>query len=128
MDNVKYWLDTSLYDFEVANSLYKKKHYLYSVFLCHQSIEKMLKAAYVKKQNKFPPKIHNLIKLTELSELKDILSQEQLIFLAELDPMNIEARYPTYIDNIRKLISKKDAKNTLIKSMELLKWLQSRLY
>ena len=111
-DNIKYWIETSLYDLEVAESLFKKKHYLYVAFMCHQSIEKMLKAVYVKKQNSFPPKIYNLLRLTEMSEIRPDLTQKQLVFLAELDPMNIEARYPSYKDNIRNALTKKDVKKS----------------
>jgi HEPN domain-containing protein len=126
-DNIKYWIETALYDIEVADSLYDKIHYLYSAFLCHQSVEKMLKALYVKKHNSFPPKIHNLLKLAELSDIRSKMSENHFLFLTELDPMNIEARYPSYKENIHNLLSKKDAKNILLKSKELLKWLQSHL-
>ncbi len=126
-DTIKYWIETSLYDLEVANSLFGKKHFLHSAFLCHQSVEKMLKALFVKKHGSFPPKIHNLVKLAELSGIRSEMTEEQMTFLAELDPMNIEARYPTYKDNVRNLLNKQDAKNILTKSTKLLKWLQSRI-
>ena len=127
MNNINYWIETSLYDFEVADSLFSKKHYLYTAFLCHQSVEKMLKALYVKKHNVFPPKIHNLLKLVELTDIRSKMSEDQLLFLAELNPMNIETRYPAYKENIRSLISKKEAKNILTRKKELQKWLKSHL-
>ncbi len=126
-DNIKYWIETSLYDLEVAASLLKKKHYTYVAFMCHQSVEKMLKAIYVKKQNSFPPKIHNLLRLTEMTDIRQALTHEQLIFLAELDPINIEARYPSYKENIRNALTKKEAKKILIQSKEFAGWLESRL-
>uniref|UniRef100_A0A7C4YD27 HEPN domain-containing protein n=1 Tax=candidate division WOR-3 bacterium TaxID=2052148 RepID=A0A7C4YD27_UNCW3 len=35
--------------------------YIYTVFMCHLSVEKALKGLYVKKFKKNPPKKHNLI-------------------------------------------------------------------
>jgi HEPN domain-containing protein len=46
---INYWIDLSEYDLNVAESLLEKGHYLYMGFMCHQSVEKMLKAIYVAK-------------------------------------------------------------------------------
>jgi HEPN domain-containing protein len=62
-----YWIDLSEYDLKVAESLLEKGHYLYMGFMCHQAVEKMLKAVYVVKFNTTPPSIHKLDKLIELS-------------------------------------------------------------
>ena len=125
--NCQYWIDTSLYDLEVARSLLAKKHYLYVAFMCHQSIEKMLKAIYVNKQNLFPSKIHNLVRLSEMADIRPKMSEEQMLFLAEIDPMNIEARYPSYKNNVRNIISRKEAKRILKMSKELVTWLKSQV-
>ena len=43
-EKVQYWLDLTDYDLSAAKSLLKSKHYLYVGFMCHQVIEKSLKA------------------------------------------------------------------------------------
>ncbi len=75
-DKIKFWIESSLYDYEVAQSLLENKHYIYVAFMCHQSIEKMLKAIYAQKFQELPPKIHNLPKLAELTDIVDDLSEE----------------------------------------------------
>ena len=95
--------------------------------MCHQSIEKMLKALYVKRHGSFPPRIHNLLRLIEMIEIRGLLSEQQLIFLAELDPMNIEARYPSYKEDIRNALTKIEAKKILLNTKEFTAWLQSRV-
>ena len=45
---IQYWIDISEYDLQVAKSLLDKDHYLYVGFMCHQAVEKMFKALYVK--------------------------------------------------------------------------------
>jgi len=48
----------------------KTKRYIYVVFMCHLSLEKMLKAHVEMEENKFPPKIHDLVKLSIKSETR----------------------------------------------------------
>ena len=43
-DKVTYWTDLSDYDFDTAEAMLVSGRYLYVGFMCHQSIEKILKA------------------------------------------------------------------------------------
>lgn len=119
-----YWIDLSEYDLKVAESLSEKGHYLYMGFMCHQSVEKMLKAVYVAKFNTTPPYIHKLDKLIELSGLNEKISEAQYDLIDELIPLNIQARYPAYKDAIYKLIDSARAKNILQKTGNLILWLK----
>ena len=65
--DIQYWVDIAKYDLETARSLLKTKRYLYVLFMCQQSLEKMFKAMVTLKTKKFPPCIHNLIKLANLA-------------------------------------------------------------
>ena len=49
-DKVKYWLDIADYDYATAQDLYKAKRWLYVGFMCHQTIEKTLKAYWTKSE------------------------------------------------------------------------------
>lgn len=44
IDKFKYWIDIANEDLDVAEDLFKAKRWLYVAFMCHQSIEKTLKA------------------------------------------------------------------------------------
>jgi len=119
-----YWIDLSEYDLKVAESLYEKGHYLYMGFMCHQSVEKMLKSIYVVKFNAAPPYIHKLDKLIELTGLKDAMSETQYDLIDELIPLNIQARYPAYKDAIYELIDDVKAEDILKKTGALISWLK----
>jgi len=121
---IAYWIDLSEYDLKVAASLSDKGHYLYMGFLCHQSVEKMLKAIYVAKFNAAPPYIHKLDKLIELTGLKDAMSEVQFDLIDELIPLNIQARYPAYKDAIYKMIDDTKAKEILVKTGDMISWLK----
>lgn len=44
MSDKNYWIEIAKYDLETAEAMLKSKRYLYVGFMCHQSIEKILKA------------------------------------------------------------------------------------
>ena len=83
---IKYWLTTAEYDLVTAKSMLKTKRYLYVGFMCHQSIEKVLKAYYVKIKNKVPPYTHNLLFLAEETGIYMLFSEKQRDLLNELRP------------------------------------------
>ena len=43
-DKVAYWTDIANYDLETAEAMYETGRWLYVAFMCHQAIEKTLKA------------------------------------------------------------------------------------
>jgi HEPN domain-containing protein len=91
---ILYWKDTSDEDFRTMLSLYDSKSYGWSLFLGHISIEKLLKALYVKKNKKHAPYTHNLYRLAELSEID--LSDEYSDWLDKITSFNLNARYDDY--------------------------------
>jgi len=125
--DIQYWIDISEYDLTVAECLLEQKHYIYVGFMCHQSIEKMLKAIYVKNNNKIPPYTHKLDRLIEEARISSLFSEAQLSFIDELTPLNIQARYPVYKNSIHKLVTKERAGDILQKTQELWKWLRQRI-
>ena len=60
---VEHWQRTSDGDAETMMILYNSKSYGWSLFLGHISVEKLLKAHYVKKFEKHAPFTHNLLRL-----------------------------------------------------------------
>lgn len=82
------------YDFDTAKAMLVTKRYLYVAFMCYQTIEKILKAYWSNVLEEPPLKIHSLSRLAEKSGLDKDMSDGQLDFIDELEPLNIEARYP----------------------------------
>lgn len=52
-----------------------------------------------------PLKIHSLSILAERTGLDKQLSEEQLDFIDKLEPLNIEARYPSYKERLMKSLN-----------------------
>ena len=112
------------YDLKTAQVMLDGRRYLYVGFMCHQVIEKALKGLYVKQQNKIPPYTHNL--LTLCTDLNLNLTKDQQDFFTELNPLNIEARYPEMKEKLGKAISKKKAFILLDDTRSIYKWLRSK--
>jgi HEPN domain-containing protein len=91
---VNHWIDTSDEDFKTMLNLYDSKSFGWALFLGHISIEKLLKALYVRKYQKHAPFTHNLYRLAELCELE--LSDEYADWLDKTTSFNLNARYEDY--------------------------------
>jgi len=50
IEKIRYWTDLSEYDFDTALLMLNGGKYLYVGFMCHQSVEKILKAYYIKEK------------------------------------------------------------------------------
>lgn len=98
---VKHWIETSDNDFNTMLSLYNSKSYEWSLFLGHISIEKLLKALYVKRFKKHAPFTHNLYRLSELMDLEP--TGEYSDWLDEITSFNINARYDDYKKEFHRL-------------------------
>lgn len=124
---VKYWVEISEYDFETAKAMLKSKRYLYVGFMCHQAVEKILKAYYVSLKKSQPKFTHRLTYLTESTDIENQLSNEQKFFIDELEPLNIEARYPTYKDKLFKKLSFQKCKEIIKSTKEFCQWIKEKL-
>ena len=93
----KYWIDLSDYDLETADAMLNSKRYLYVGFMCHQTIEKAFKAYFTKLNPETAPFTHSLSYLAKKGEFYESLSESQKEFIDQIEPLNIEARYPSHI-------------------------------
>ncbi|BCZ49001.1 hypothetical protein psyc5s11_50680 [Clostridium gelidum] len=62
-EKYEYWLDIAEYDIETARSNYNSGRYLYVVFMCQQSIEKLIKGISVLYTEKEADRTHNIARI-----------------------------------------------------------------
>ena len=126
-EKVKYWLDIADYDLDTAQAMLVSKRFLYVGFMCHQAVEKILKAYFTKAKDEIPPFIHNLKSLANKSEIYQEFSEEQKDIIDELIPLNIEARYPTYKEKLLKSLSYQKCELLINQTIELCNWIKNKL-
>ncbi len=125
-DKAKYWIRLADYDIDTASAMLQTKRYLYVGFMCHQAIEKALKAIIANK-DMFPPKIHGLMKLAQIGKVYDAMSDEYKDMLDTLDPLNIATRYPEQIEKLTSMLSEDRCKSIFSETEELLCWIKQQL-
>lgn len=126
-DKVIYWVEMSDYDIETADAMLATGRYLYVGFMCHQTIEKILKAYWTKNLTEIPLKIHSLSRLAEKTGLSEKFTEEQLDFIDRLEPLNIEARYPSYKERLMNSLTKEYCTTLLQDTKNLQQWIKNKL-
>ncbi len=76
---IEYWIESAKEDINSSRNIFQNGNYDWSLFIGHLSLEKLLKACYVKENENIPPKIHRLDKLAESSGLSFSESHEHYL-------------------------------------------------
>lgn len=117
-DYIKYWIDSSTRDLSSMEVNFLHGKYDWALFIGHLALEKLLKGLWVKNnKGDMPPKTHNLKKIADEAGYK--LSEEESIFLLEINDFNIEAHYPDYKLEFYKKCTKEFAEKYLTKIKDL---------
>lgn len=126
-DVIRRWIEIVNEDLSVAEDLYKTKHWLYVAFMCHQVIEKTLKAYWTATRDDDPPYIHDHKRLAEGCGLYQEMSEEQRIFLTTIREMNIEARYREYKSRLAAMLNEQNTLQILEQTKQTQLWILQRL-
>lgn len=118
IDEIQKWFNLAEKDFISAKKVFKKKVYYVSAFLCQQSVEKGLKALYIKKFKKLL-RIHDLVELGK----KINADIEILDVCAKLNPVYIETRYP----DVSISYTKNDIREVLKDTEKVIEWIKKNL-
>jgi len=122
---VRHWMETSDDDFNTMLVLFRSKSYHWALFMGHISIEKLLKAYFVKQTGNHAPFTHNLYRLAELGGLE--ISEEHAEWLFKITTFNINARYDDYKKEFYVLCTVDFTKEWIEKIKTLQQWIKQML-
>jgi HEPN domain-containing protein len=119
------WIEDADYDLESAKEMLESKRYFFVVFMCHLTIEKLLKAVIVERLNIQPPKIHGLIALATRTALT--IPEKHRKLVNELDDMGVITRYPDGRRAIAESLTSERVAGFHKRTIGFSKWLKQEL-
>jgi HEPN domain-containing protein len=107
------------------NKAEETNEYMWSLFIGHLVLEKLLKAYYVKVKDKRIPFSHDLYKLALQCELE--LTESQKDSLQYITLFNIQTRYEDYKRDFYKKCTKDFAEKNIERIKEIRNWLKEKI-
>jgi HEPN domain-containing protein len=89
---IAYWRIGAAEEWTLAAELFANGRTRHGLYYLHLTLEKIIKAHVCKKTGEVAPKLHNLVRLAEMTGLP--VSGDDRKFLAKMLRFNIEGRYP----------------------------------
>lgn len=126
-NKVAYWLDIADYDLDTAEAMYQTGRRLYVAFMCHQTIEKTIKAYWCATQPNDPPYTHSHLRLAEGCGLYELMDDEQRDFIDIITNYNIEARYPEDKDELSRSLTDSFCRQMIEETKQLQQWIKDKL-
>ena len=105
----------------------KVQYWLYVAFMCHQVIEKTLKAYWCATQETDPPYTHSHQRLAAGGGLYDLMNDDQRDFLDTITNYNIEARYPEDKDALARTLTSDFCRQMIDETKQMQQWIEGHL-
>lgn len=121
----KLWIEDAEYDLESAKAMLDSGRLFFVIFMCHLTVEKLLKAAIVEREGVEPPRVHNLVSLATRAGVQIPASHQAIV--NELDSMSVVTRYPDGRRAIGKSLTNERAKATYDRTVGFSEWLKQEL-
>jgi len=124
-EKYEHWLDIAQYDLETASSMLSSGRWLYVVFMCQQSIEKLVKGLYTLYVDDNIPRIHNIRTIIEQFDdnLITDIPEEKYDFFDTLSAYYLNNRYPDFMNKLSSQINQTEATKILSETKEVFTWL-----
>lgn len=124
-DHIKHWQESANESWDPEIYLAEGNHYSLSLFALHLTLEKLLKALWIKEGvTDSPPYTHDLQKL--FSEIDLEASVKDYDFLSIVNSWKIRGLYPDYTKKLYQNTTGKYLKDQIKKVETSKKWLEER--
>jgi len=124
-DIISFWIESSDKDYRTMLHLFESGDYMWSLFVGHLVIEKLLKAFFISKQDENYPVAHNLLRIAEKAGME--LTEAQQIFYSTVTGFNINARYDDFKQSFYKKCTKEFTLDWISKIEENREWIRQQL-
>jgi HEPN domain-containing protein len=121
---IRNWLAQSERDLVTAEHCISSGDFYASAFFCQQAVEKGLKALYINRFKKLPPKIHHIDKLARLLDSPDFIVDVTY----DLSEDYMLTRYPDVSDELPyESYSKQMAEEKITLAKKVMLWIKENM-
>jgi HEPN domain-containing protein len=119
-DKYQYWLSYANNDMDSAEFMLKSGRWFYTIFMCQQAIEKLIKGLYLLYIDDNVPRLHDINGIFDRfsDKLPGQLSDDQIGLFDTLSQFYLKSRYPDYTSSLTSLITEEYAQSIYKKSRE----------
>lgn len=116
------WVEDAEYDLGAAKAMLDSGRLFFVVFMCHLTLEKLLKALIVENDGVEPPRVHNLVGLAVRG--KTVIPDQHRLLIDELDSMSVVTRYPDGRRSLAGTLTPERARHIYDRTLEFTTWLR----
>jgi HEPN domain-containing protein len=124
-EKYQYWLSYAQNDLDSAGVMLHSGRWFYTIFMCQQAIEKLVKGLYLLYIDDNVPRLHdiNVIFARFKDELPESLSDANAGLFDTLSQFYVRSRYPDYTHELELSATNERAQYVYEKSKEAYQWL-----
>jgi HEPN domain-containing protein len=119
------WVEDAAYDLQSAEAMFRSGRYFFVVFMCHLTVEKLLKAVIVENEGIEPPRIHSLVALEARAGVT--VPSEHRALIDELDDKSVLTRYPDGRRRIASQLNAQTSKDVYQRTEAFSQWLKQQM-
>ena len=124
-DKFQYWVSYANNDMDSAEFMLKSGRWFYTVFMCQQAIEKLVKGLYLLYIDDNVPRLHDINGIFDRfrDKLPEQPADDQVGLFDTLSQFYLKSRYPDYTSSLTYFITEEYAQLIYKKSKEVYQWL-----
>ena len=124
-DKFQYWFTYAQNDLDSAEIMLQSGRWFYTVFMCQQAIEKLIKGLYILYIDDNVPRLHDINNILDRFKynLPTQVTDDLLKLFDTLSQFYLRSRYPDYTSILASHIKGDEAKSIFEKTREAYQWL-----
>ena len=124
-EKYQYWLTYAQNDMDTAECMFQSGRWFYTLFMCQQAIEKLVKGLYILYIDDNVPRLHDINSIFDRYKdtLPENITEEKVKLFDTLSQFYLRSRYPDYTSVLASLATRETAQSIYEKSREAFQWL-----
>ena len=124
-EKYQYWLTYAQNDIDSAEFMLQSGRWFYTLFMCQQAIEKLVKGLYILYIDDNVPRLHDINSIFDRykDKLTEQISDDKVNLFDSLSQFYLRSRYPDYTTALEAVTTSTTAQSICVKTKEAFQWL-----